>query len=160
MGIPRDWLGSYRESYQRHLEREKPASLQRASSRRRMVQAGEWPPPSLLQRILDAGDAAVEPLHDVLRALPQEWPGMDSLSHAIGLLGMLRRPESVTELARIAEEYDNEPGEDAAGRLAISGRPASTRSSIFARTRRSRAISEPLPWKPPRMRPVTIPLDV
>ena len=88
-----------------------------------MVDQGEWPPPELLQRIVNTGDAAVEPLLDVLRSRPQEWPGLDSLCHAIGLLSVLRPPAAIPDLVEIITEYDMEPSIDAANALVDFGAP-------------------------------------
>jgi hypothetical protein len=79
-----------------------------------MVAAGEWPAPALLEQILAAGDAAVEPLVDLLRAPPKKLSAVDSLSHAIGLLSDLRRPDTIPDLVKIVEQYDEEPCFDAA----------------------------------------------
>ena len=40
----------------------------------RMVAAGEWPEPALMEQIVAAGDEAVEPLLEVLRTEPEGWP--------------------------------------------------------------------------------------
>src|SRR5437870_3946590 len=63
-----------------------------------MVAAGEWPEPELLEQIVQAGDAAVEPLLEILRTKPRGWPDEASLSHAIGLLSVLRPPAAIPEL--------------------------------------------------------------
>jgi hypothetical protein len=39
----------------------------------RMVAAGEWPEPALMEQIVAAGDEAVEPLLEVLRTDPDGW---------------------------------------------------------------------------------------
>ena len=86
-----------------------------------MLECGEWPPPELLQEIVSRGDAAIEPLLDVLRSRPQEWPGMDSLGYAVGLLSVLRRPETIPELVEIFKAYDMEPSVEAAEALVDFG---------------------------------------
>ncbi|HEX4072103.1 MAG TPA: hypothetical protein VHX68_13060, partial [Planctomycetaceae bacterium] len=86
-----------------------------------MLECGEWPPPELLQQIVNRGDAAIEPLLDLLRSRPQEWPGMDSLCYAIGLLSVLRRPETIAELVEIFKEYDMQPSVEAAEALVDFG---------------------------------------
>ena len=70
-----------------------------------MLECGEWPPPELLQEIVSRGDAAIEPLLDVLRSGPQKWPGLDSLCHAGRLLSVLRRPETIPELVEIIKAH-------------------------------------------------------
>ena len=85
--------------------------------------AGEWPKPELLEQILAAGDAAVEPLVAMLRAGPRHWPESDSLSHAIGLLGVLRRPETIPDLVMVLQEYEMEQAVAAAEALREFGTP-------------------------------------
>jgi hypothetical protein len=79
----------------------------------RMVAAGEWPEPDLLEQIVQAGDAAVEPLLEILRTDPQGWPEDAPVSHAIGLVSMLRPPTAIPDLVGIITRYDEETGEDA-----------------------------------------------
>ena len=88
-----------------------------------MIDQGEWPSPELLERIVNTGDAAIEPLLDVLRSRPQKWPGLDSLCHAIGLLSVLRRPDTIPELVEIVTEYPLDPSTDAANALVYFGSP-------------------------------------
>ena len=88
-----------------------------------MIEAGEWPEPELLERIVATGDTAVEPLHDVLRTLPREGPMRHSLNHAIGLLCDLCRPETVPELVKIVENYHDDTGTDAINNLIDFGTP-------------------------------------
>ena len=59
-----------------------------------MVAAGEWPEPTLVEQILAAGDAAVEPLREVLKTRPLGWPAEAPIVHAAGILGMLRPPSA------------------------------------------------------------------
>ena len=101
-------------------------------------------PARALQQIVDAGDAAVEPLLDVLRARPQEWPGMDSLCNAIGLLSVLRRPAVIPELVEIVTEYDMEPSLDAANALVDFGEPGFDALISLASNPSLGAISEPM----------------
>jgi uncharacterized protein YecA (UPF0149 family) len=79
-----------------------------------MVEAGEWPKPALLEKILDASDAAVPPLISVLRTYPRGWPAEAPLDHAMGLLSILRPPAAVPELIEIIRRYGEESGEGAA----------------------------------------------
>jgi SEC-C motif len=120
---PPDWLDNYRDAFQRHLEREEKASRVVKALVDQMVQAGEWPLPHLLQQIISLKDRAVEPLHDLLRARPRGWPKLDSLKHAIGLLSDLKRPETVPELVKIVEGYDDETCMKAANALIEFGSP-------------------------------------
>jgi hypothetical protein len=81
----------------------------------RMVAAGEWPEPALLEQIAQAGGAAVEPLIAILRTYPRGWPDEAPLVLAIGLLSMIRPARTMPELIEIIRRYGNETGE-AAGR--------------------------------------------
>jgi hypothetical protein len=89
----------------------------------RMVAAEEWPKPELLEQILQAGDAAVEPLIALLRTDPHGWPEDAPVSHAIGLLSILRPPVAIPELASIIKRYDDEVVEDAGHALGDFGIP-------------------------------------
>jgi hypothetical protein len=83
----------------------------------RMVAAEEWPEPELLDRIIEAGDAAVEPLIAVLRTYPRGWPAEATLDHAIVLLGTIHPPRALPELIEIIRRYGGESGEVAAHAL-------------------------------------------
>ena len=73
----------------------------------RMVAASRWPEPELLEQIVRAGDAAVEPLIAVLRTYPSGWPEAAPFDHAIGLLSMIRPPRAIPELIEIVRRYGN-----------------------------------------------------
>ncbi len=75
-----------------------------------MVAAGEWPEPTLVEQILAAGDAAVEPLREVLKTRPLGWPAEAPVVHAAGILGMLRPPSALPDLIEFARFYRNETG--------------------------------------------------
>ena len=66
----------------------------------RMVEAGEWPDPELLQQILGQGDAAVGSLVAILKTRPRGWPQEAPLFQAAGLLSMLRPPAALPGLWR------------------------------------------------------------
>ena len=59
---------------------EQQASPDARSLVSQMVAAGEWPEPALIEQILAAGDAAVEPLREVLKTRPLGWPAEARLS--------------------------------------------------------------------------------
>jgi hypothetical protein len=95
---------------------EEPAAPDAAALVDRMVAAGEWPEPELLEQIVQAGDAAVEPLIAILRTDPRGWPDEAPLQIAIGLLSVIRPPRAIPELIEIIRRYGNDAGE-AAGRV-------------------------------------------
>ena len=121
--VPPDWLESYRDMYRNHFEYQKIAVRDATALVNRMIEAGKWPAPGLLRQIIRAGDAVIEPLHDLLRAIPRVPPKLYALGHAIGLLGDLRRPESVPELSNIVENYQSDLCEKAASALTDFGTP-------------------------------------
>jgi hypothetical protein len=86
-----------------------------------MVEAGEWPAPELLERIVNAGNGAVGPLLDVLRAKPPSRPEPHVLRHVMGLLSVLRPPEAITELVHLVEHDEEVASADAAEALGESG---------------------------------------
>jgi SEC-C motif len=80
----------------------------------RMVAAGEWPEPALLEKIVDAGDAAVAPLISFVRTYPRGWPPEAPLNHAMTMLSILRPRAAIPELIEIIRRYSRETGELAA----------------------------------------------
>jgi hypothetical protein len=86
-----------------------------------MVAAGEWPDPALLEQILAAGDAAVAPLLEVLKTRPRGWPEEAPLSHALGLVSMIRPPEALPLLVELGRYYKDETGEEVGDTLAAFG---------------------------------------
>jgi SEC-C motif len=86
-----------------------------------MVAAGEWPEPVLAEQILAAGDAAVEPLREVLKTRPLGWPAEAPIVHAVGILGMLRPPSALPDLIAAARFYKNETGQVAGDAIATNG---------------------------------------
>ncbi|HEX3448039.1 MAG TPA: SEC-C domain-containing protein [Isosphaeraceae bacterium] len=86
-----------------------------------MVEGGKWPAPELLERIVNAGNGAVGPLLDVLRAKPPSRPEPHVLRHVMGLLSVLRPPEAITELVHLVEHGEEVASADAADALGQSG---------------------------------------
>ena len=86
-----------------------------------MVAAGEWPAPTLVEQILAAGDAAVEPLREVLKTRPLGWPAEAPIVHAAGILSMLRPPSALPDLIAAARFYKGETGEVMADAIAAYG---------------------------------------
>ena len=89
-----------------------------------MIEAGESPEPELIEQIAAAGEEAVEPLLDILRSKPRDWPAEAPLSHAIGLLRVIRHPAAIPELIEIVKCYPDESGDEAAEALASYGEVA------------------------------------
>jgi hypothetical protein len=87
----------------------------------RMVEAGEWPEPALMEQIVAAGEAAVPPLLDLLRTRPSGWPEEAPLCHALGLVSMIRPPEALPLLADLGRYYKDETGEEVGDALAAYG---------------------------------------
>ncbi len=86
-----------------------------------LAAAGEWPPPDLAQRILDAGDAATEPLIAILQG---DTPGITdhvTVWFAIGLLSMSRPAAAIPALVEVVKNYDEDNAEDAANALSEFG---------------------------------------
>ena len=88
-----------------------------------MAAAGRWPAPQLLEQILNAGDAAVEPLLAILRTNPRRWPAKASLVHAARLLSEFRPPTAIPEFVSIIRRYIDKPEEQAADAIARYGAP-------------------------------------
>ncbi len=86
-----------------------------------MVAAGEWPEPTLVEQILAAGDAAVEPLREVLKTRPLGWPAEAPIVHAAGILGMLRPLSALPDLIAAARFYKSESGRVVADAIATYG---------------------------------------
>ncbi len=86
-----------------------------------MTAAGEWPEPTLVEQILAAGDAAVEPLREVLKTRPLGWPAEAPIVHAAGILGMLQPPSALPDLIAAARFYKSETGQVAGDAIATYG---------------------------------------
>jgi hypothetical protein len=102
---------------------DEPPALDPAALVQRLVEAGEWPEPELLEQIVSAGDASVEPLTALLQARPRGWAAQASLEHAIGLLSMIRSPRAILELINIVKCYKNDIAQTAVDALVDCGAP-------------------------------------
>src|SRR3954447_24696848 len=74
----------------------------------RMVDAGEWPEPELLEAIVARGEEAVGPLIEVARQDRHGWPEEAPVCHAIGLLGELRTPAALPAYVDVLRRYDSD----------------------------------------------------
>jgi hypothetical protein len=87
----------------------------------KLVQAGEWPEPALLDEILAHGQEAVEPLLEVVRSRPYGWPAEAPLDHAIVLLCILRPPVALLPLIDLLRHYRHEIAEAVADNVPAYG---------------------------------------
>ena len=71
-------------------------------------------------QILAAGDAAVEPLREVLKTRPLGWPAEAPIVHAAGILSMMRPPSALPDFIAAARFY-KETGKVAADAIARYG---------------------------------------
>lgn len=88
-----------------------------------MVAAGDWPDPSRLEQIINAGDAAVEPLLAVVRTVHDAEYDPGPVSHAIGLLSILRPTTAIAELVAVITQHADDVVPDAAYALSKFGGP-------------------------------------
>jgi hypothetical protein len=86
-----------------------------------MTAAGEWPEPRLLQDILAQGDAAVEPLREVVRREVHGWPDEAPLCFAVDLLGGLGAASAIPDLLALFSRYDNETLQSVSTTLGLFG---------------------------------------
>jgi hypothetical protein len=80
----------------------------------RLIAAGDWPEPELLEQIVAAGDAALRPLLDFMRTYPQEYEREGALYNGIGILAMIRSPDTIPVLVEIVKRYAEDSGQLAA----------------------------------------------
>jgi hypothetical protein len=90
----------------------------------KMVEAGEWPAPALLEEIVTQGQEAAEPLLEILRTRPHGWPAEAPLDHAALLVSALHPPEGLPALLALLSDYPHETGETAAECAAAYGAEA------------------------------------
>jgi hypothetical protein len=85
-----------------------PAPLDAPALVAKMVEAGEWPEPEILEQIVAAGDAAVEPLIAILRSKPRGWDEETPLYNALQLLESIHAPAAKSALIEIIKSYDSD----------------------------------------------------
>ena len=74
----------------------------------KMVEAGEWPEPALLDEIVAQGQDAVEPLLEIVRTRTNGGPAEAPIHNAIILLCALHPPEALPELLALFRQPDHE----------------------------------------------------
>ncbi|WP_165230815.1 YecA family protein [Aquisphaera insulae] len=89
-----------------------------------MIEAGAWPAPALLRRLLESGDRAVGPLLDLLRNPPDGDHDCPSVWYAMGLLGMLHPPEALAAFLELARTCWDDLCNEAAVAAAAYGKDA------------------------------------
>jgi hypothetical protein len=89
----------------------------------KVIEAGEWPEPELLEQIVAAGDSATEPLIAILESRPRGRPAESVLDPVIGLLRTLGRPAAIPALFEVVKRYTDETAEAAADALVDFGTP-------------------------------------
>jgi hypothetical protein len=90
----------------------------------RLIEAGDWPNPALVEQIAAAGEAALGPLLDFMRTYPTEYEREAALYYGIVILGATKPPAAIPVLAEITRRYPEENGETAAEALGEFGSPA------------------------------------
>ena len=86
-----------------------------------LVRDGEWPEPELLERILALGDAAVEPLREVLRQDLGTRPPGKPIWFAAQLLCSLRASVAIPEIVDALRQHDPTEYDIAFGDLRLLG---------------------------------------
>ena len=99
----------------------------------KLVEAGEWPEPALLDEIVAQGQEAVEPLLEILRTRPRGWPAEALLNNAALLVSALHPPEGLPALLALLRDYPHETGETAAECAAAYGAEAVEPALAIAR---------------------------
>jgi hypothetical protein len=82
----------------------------------RLIEAGDWPDPALVEQIAAAGEAALGPLLDFMRTYPdpKDYDREIALYNGIIILGAIRSPTAIPVLVEIIRRYPEESGELAA----------------------------------------------
>ena len=61
-----------------------------------LVAAGEWPDPDQIQRIIDQGEPAVDPLLEIIRRTDLDEVGTITRSYAVGILEYIASPRAAS----------------------------------------------------------------
>jgi hypothetical protein len=82
----------------------------------RLIQAGEWPDPDLLEQIIAAGETALGPLLAFLRTYPsaKDYSREIILYNVIGILSKIHSPSTIPDVVEILKRYPDDSGEFAA----------------------------------------------
>jgi hypothetical protein len=93
-----------------------PVPTDPAALVQRLIEAGEWPDPSLFEQIAAAGESAVGPLLDFMRTYPDpnDFDREIVLYNGTWILGAIRSPTAIPVLAEIVRRYPEDSGELAA----------------------------------------------
>lgn len=86
-----------------------------------LANAGEWPEPELLERILAQGDEAIEPLREMLRQGVRPYPEGAPLWFAARLLCSLRARAAIPDIIAALRQYDPEEHDFTFSELALLG---------------------------------------
>jgi SEC-C motif len=89
----------------------------------RLIEAGEWPEPELLEQIVAAGEATLGPLLAFMRTYPSvtDHSREAGLYYGIGILSEIRSPAAIPVLVEIIKRYPEDSGEVAAEALGRFG---------------------------------------
>jgi hypothetical protein len=88
-----------------------------------MVRAGKWPQPQLLFEIAATGEAALEPLLEIIGCPPRGPHIKGPLWHALSLLGEIGSTRAVPGLVQVIRIHKNEFAHHAAHQLAKLAQP-------------------------------------
>ncbi len=89
-----------------------------------LAAAQDWPEPDLLQTILDQGDAAIEPLLNVVCQDIHGWPQEGAVYCAAYLLGSLGAKSAIPALVEMFSRYDHDTLEAVSHALGYLGTDA------------------------------------
>jgi hypothetical protein len=80
----------------------------------RLIDSSEWPDVELVEQIVAAGEAALEPLLAFIRTYPKEYERESALYNGVNILGMIGSPAAIPELVEVIRRYPEDSGELAA----------------------------------------------
>ncbi len=107
----------------------------------RMIAAGAWPEPALLEEIMEQGQDVVEPLLEIVRSRPQGQSAEAVRHNAIFLLCALHPPEALPDLLALFNQQNHDLIETVSENAATFG-PAVVAPALAI------AADTSLPWYP------------